>query len=194
MGHTLGCAYTAPVPEDVTETSQPVRTPARTLVVMRHAKAEQDASTDAERPLSPRGHDDAAAAGRWLAAQGVQPDAALVSAAVRTRETFEGVAAAAGWSLEPTLEQGLYAAGTEAAIDLVRLVGDEVRTLLVVGHNPTMGSLAMLLDDGTGDPDAAAVAVQGFPTSALAVFSYDGSWADLAPGTAALTASHVARG
>lgn len=176
------------------ETTSTPRPGVRTLVVMRHAKAEQDAPTDAERPLAPRGHDDAAAAGRWLAAQGVRPDAALVSAAVRTRETFEAVSAAAGWSLAPQLEQALYAADTDAAIDLVRLVDDDVRTLLVVGHNPTMGSLALLLDDGTGDADAADVAAQGFPTSALAVFSYEGSWADLASTTASLTASHVGRG
>lgn len=165
---------------------------------MRHAKAEQAAPTDAERPLAERGHQDAEAAGRWLAEQGVRPDAVLVSAARRTEETYAAVARGAGWSLEPTLEPGLYAAGPEAAVDLVRLVDDEVRTLVVIGHNPTMGSLALLLDDGTGDADVAAdaadVTAQGFPTSALVVFDYDGSWADLAPGTASLTASHVGRG
>ncbi|GAA4691483.1 histidine phosphatase family protein [Nocardioides nanhaiensis] len=176
------------------ETTPPPSPTERTLVVMRHAKAEQAAPTDAERPLAERGHVDAEAAGRWLAEQGVHPDAALVSAARRTEETYAAVARGAGWDLAPTLEPGLYAAGPEAAVDLVRLVDDEVRTLVVIGHNPTMGSLALLLDDGTGDADASAVAAQGFPTSALVVFAYDGSWADLAPGTASLTASHVGRG
>ena len=53
----------------------------RVIIVMRHAKAEQTGPTDLERPLSPQGREDAAAAGAWLADRGVVPGAALVSAA-----------------------------------------------------------------------------------------------------------------
>ena len=34
----------------------------------------------------------------------------------------------------------------------------------------------------------------GFPTSATAVFAYDGAWADLAEGSARLVGYHVGRG
>jgi phosphohistidine phosphatase len=161
---------------------------------MRHAKAEQDGPTDFDRPLSERGYRDAAEAGAWLAAEGFEPDHALVSAALRTRETWESVAAGAGWDLEPDLDRGLYAAGPDSALDLVRLVDDDVRRLVVVGHNPTMAVVAQLLDDGDGDDDLATEMATGFPTSAVAVFSYEGSWADLAEGSARLVAFHVGRG
>jgi phosphohistidine phosphatase len=170
-----------------------VREMARRLVVMRHAKAEQAGPTDFDRPLASRGREDAAAAGAWLASQGVTPDHALVSAALRTQQTWESVASGAGWSIEPDLDRGLYAAGPETALDLVRLVPDSVSSLVVIGHNPTMAVLAQLLDDGSGDVAAAAEMVGGFPTSAVAVFSYDGAWADLAEGSAALEAFHVGR-
>ena len=49
----------------------------------------------------------------------------------------------------------------------------------MVGHNPTMASLAALLDDGQGDEEAGNEMALGFPTSALAVFSFDGDWSDL---------------
>ena len=49
----------------------------------------------------------------------------------------------------------------------------------MVGHNPTMASLAALLDDGDGDEEAGNEMALGFPTSAVAVFAYDGDWADL---------------
>jgi phosphohistidine phosphatase len=167
----------------------------RTLVVMRHAKAEQAASSDAERPLTARGHDDAATAGGWLRDQGVDPDAALVSAAVRTRETWEQVAGAAGWTLEPTFDDGLYAADTDTALDLVRLLDDEVVTAVVVGHNPTMHSLAQTLDDGEGDLEATHEMMLGtFPTGATAVLTFTGPWGDLAPGRASLSGYHVGRG
>jgi len=170
-----------------------VREMTRRLVVMRHAKAEQAGPTDFERPLAARGRDDAAAAGAWLSAEGLSPDHALVSAAVRTQQTWEAVAAGAGWSLAPDFDRGLYAAGPETALDLVRLVPSEVATLVVIGHNPTMAVLAQVLDDGSGDPSVGASMAGDFPTSAGAVFSYDGAWADLGEGAARLEAFHVGR-
>ena len=166
----------------------------RTLVVMRHAKASQEGPTDFERLLTERGHADAAAAGAWLAGLGFQPDAALVSAAARTRQTWEEAARAAGWSVVPDLSRALYGAWPESALDLVRATDPEARGLLVVGHNPTMESLAHLLAeaDGPGQPLADLVA-GGFPTSACAVFEVDDEWSDLAFGGARLTAWGVGR-
>ena len=172
----------------------------RTLVVMRHAKAEQAGPSDYERPLAARGHDDAAEAGSWLAARGFVPDHALVSAALRTRETFEHVCRGAGdsWAASsgsvPELDRGLYAAGADTALDLLRSVDEAHEQVLVIGHNPTVAYLAQLLDDGEGDTAAANDLALGFPTSATAVFAYSGSWADLAPGAARLSAHHVGRG
>jgi phosphohistidine phosphatase len=157
-------------------------TSSRLVAVMRHAKAEQEGPTDFDRPLADRGRRDAADAGAWLAA------------ALRTRETWASVAEGADWDLDPDFDRGLYAADPETALDLVRLVDDDVRRLLVIGHNPTMAVLAQLLDDGEGDDEAATEMAAGYPTSAVAVFEYDGSWADLDEGTARLVAFHVGRG
>jgi len=166
----------------------------RTLVVMRHAKAEQAGPTDFDRPLADRGHQDAEATGAWLAEQGFEPEHALVSAALRTRETWASVAEGAGWDLDADFDRGLYAAGTDAALDLVRATDDDVRRLLVIGHNPTMASLAQVLDDGDADAELTEALFGGYPTSAAAVFEYDGSWADLGEGDARLVAFHVGRG
>jgi phosphohistidine phosphatase len=162
--------------------------------VVRHSKAEQDGPTDLERELAPRGRADATAAGRWLGEQGVVPEQALVSAAVRARQTWELLAEGAGWDVEPTFDRGLYTADPETVIDLVRTLDDDCQCAIVVGHNPTMGSLAQLLDDGDGDVQAANAMAAGFPTSAVAVFEYDGEWAELEPATARIQAFHVGRG
>lgn len=167
----------------------------RTLVVMRHAKAEQDGATDFERRLAERGERDARAAGAWLAAQGIAPDLALVSAAVRTHQTWEAVAQGAGWDAEvATYDESLYAAGPESALDVVREVEESVRALVVVGHNPTMAYLAQLLDDGDGDERASAELVAGYPTSATTVFAVEGDWSDLDEAGARVVAFHVGRG
>jgi phosphohistidine phosphatase len=166
----------------------------KTLVVMRHAKAEQAAPSDAERQLTDRGTVDAAEAGQWLAGRGLEPDEALVSSAVRTQQTWEAVAEGAGWDLEATDEEALYEAGPEAALDLIRSVDEGIQTLVVVGHNPTMASLAALLDDGEGDEEAGVEITLGFPTSAMAVFTFDGKWEELDEASASLVAYHVGRG
>jgi phosphohistidine phosphatase len=172
----------------------PFPSDARLLVVMRHAKAAQEGPTDFERPLAERGHRDAADSGAWLAAEGFTPEHALVSAALRTRETWSSLADGGGWDLEPELDRGLYTAEPETAADVVALVDDDVRRLVVIGHNPTMAYLAHLFGDGEGDSDLESELLAGFPTSATAVFAYDGAWADLAEGAARLVGYHVGRG
>ena len=140
------------------------------------------------------GHADAAEAGRWLAARGVEPELALVSAAVRTQETWDALVEGAGWDLDPELDEGLYAAGTQAALDLLRDVDDGITSVIMVGHNPTMASLAAVLDDGEGDEEAGNELAMGYPTSAVTVFEYDGRWSDLDEASASVVAFHVGRG
>lgn len=166
----------------------------RVIVVVRHAKAEQHGPTDFERELAERGRRDAAAVGARLAEHGVTPDHALVSAATRTRQTWAEIAGAAGWALEPELDRGLYAAGPDTALDILRAAPDEARTVVVVGHNPTVASLAHLLDDGHGDPRATAEMASGYPTCAVTVLEYAGAWADLDEGGASVRAFFVGRG
>lgn len=180
-------SHTEPVHTDSAATT-------RRLVVMRHAKAEQVAASDMERPLAERGRAQAADAGRWLADRGPAPDHVLVSSAARTRETWEALAEAAGWSVEPVLDSALYTAGPDSTLDLLRVVPATVRSLLVVGHNPTVGYLAQLLSDGTGDEAATSEMTAGYPPGALTVFEYDGEWADLDLGSASVAAFHVGRG
>lgn len=166
----------------------------RLLVVMRHAKAEQAGPTDFERPLADRGRGDAAEVGAWLAGEGFTPDHALVSAALRTRETWSSLAAGGGWDVEPELDRGLYSAEPETALDLIGAVGEDVRRLVVLGHNPTMAYLAQMLGDGGAPAALEGELMAGFPTSATAVFRVDGSWRDVGAGSARLVAYHVGRG
>jgi phosphohistidine phosphatase len=165
----------------------------RRLVVMRHAKAEPGGETDALRELAQRGWDDAVEAGRWLAGHDVSPDGALVSSARRATSTWLALAEGGSFDTEPTYSDGLYTAGPETALDLVRETPADVGVLVVVGHNPTMAYLAQLLDDGTGDDGAGREMARGFPTGALAVFDVTGAWTELDLASASLVAFHVGR-
>jgi len=158
---------------------------------MRHARAEPGGETDASRELVQRGWDDALEAGEWLAGGGFSPDAALVSSARRAASTWLAAAQGGSFEAEATYSDSLYAAGPETALDLVRETPDDVTSLLVVGHNPTIAYLAQLLDDGSGDADAAREMAVGFPAGALAWFSVEGTWADLELAGARLVAFHA---
>lgn len=164
------------------------------LVIIRHAKAEGYAASDAERALSPRGRGDAQAAGKWLAEFGVSPDVALVSSAVRTRETWQLVAEAAGWEATADFDDALYGADEDTILDLIATTDESVGTLVVIGHNPTVGMLAQLLDDGDGQAEAVDSLVLGYPTAAITVFDVAVPWGRIGPGCATLRAFEVARG
>jgi phosphohistidine phosphatase len=162
--------------------------------VIRHAKAEPYAAHDIDRSLTERGLADAAAAGRWLAEQGVTADVAVVSAATRTRQTWAALAAAAGWQVAPEVERSLYGADEREVLDRLSALEESATTAVVVGHNPTMHALAAAVDDGEGDADGRARLASSYPTSAVSVFDLDRAWADLGAGTARLRAFHVGRG
>jgi len=160
---------------------------------MRHAKAEGGGETDHARELAQRGWNDALEAGRWLADRGLVPDAVLVSSARRTTSTWLAVAEGGSFDVEATASESLYSAGPESALDLVRETSDDVGSLVVIGHNPTIAYLAQLLDDGEGDEEAGRAMAVGFPTGALAVFEVTGSWSDLELASARLVGFHVGR-
>lgn len=163
----------------------------RTLVLMRHAKsAYPDGVADHDRPLAPRGQREAGLAGDWLRSQLPPIDLVLCSTATRTRETL----ARTGIDAPVRYETRLYDSTPGIVIERINSVGDEVSTLLVVGHEPTTSALALrLADPRTANSDAAERISTKFPTSAIAVLSLDGSWADLELGSAQLVRFHVPR-
>jgi phosphohistidine phosphatase len=170
---------------------------ARTLVLLRHAKAETPGEQDDfRRRLTTRGETDADAAGAWLADERIRPDLVLCSPAVRTRQTWHGVAVAlaqapgGGGAPEVRYEQSLYEGGRTEVFDLLRKVPETVRTVLVVGHNPTVSDVSVLLIPDA-HYDGQAIALR---TSGLAVHRPSLPWSQTGPGSMELVVRHTARG
>jgi phosphohistidine phosphatase len=159
----------------------------RTLVLLRHAKAANPVGVaDVDRPLTPRGHADATAAGAWLAARGLSPDVVICSPSRRTRETWHGVALHLPQAAKVHYERAVYGGDSDDLLDLVVGADDGASTVLVIGHNPTMSQLSELLDpDGADD--------EGLRTCGIAVHAFEGSWPDCGPRSAPITATHTAR-
>jgi phosphohistidine phosphatase len=163
----------------------------RTLLLLRHAKSDYPAGVaDHQRPLAARGQREAALAGDWLRAHVAAVDAVLCSTATRTRETLARTRIDAPVSYVDRL----YDATPGAVIDEINGVDSEVATLLVIGHEPAMSSVALGLATPEGSNTTAAEHISTkFPTSAIAVLRTAEPWEQLTLSSAALVTFHVAR-
>ncbi len=114
----------------------------RTLLLMRHAKSDYpDGVPDHDRPLAPRGIRQAGLAGDWLRANAPTIDAVLCSTATRARQTLDNT----GIDAPVRYSERLYGATPGTMIEEINEAADTVTTLLVIGHEPTMSTLALIL-------------------------------------------------
>jgi phosphohistidine phosphatase len=170
----------------------------RTLILLRHAKAEQaPGKPDRARKLAPRGRGDARAVGTWLSdpPRGEVLDLVLCSTSERTRQTLAGLRAGGASVKEVRFDERIYNAGATSLLEILREVSDSVNAVLMIGHGPGIPMLAMALaQESAGSTEAVGRLSSGFPTSGLAVLGFDGPWAALAPDTAYLRDFVVPRG
>lgn len=144
------------------------------LILMRHGKTERShPGGDVERRLTDRGRNDAALMGRLLADEGLAPDLVLVSTATRTQQTWDELAAAFPDARSRSLKPLYHAAASQILFEVEAAV-DEADTIMVVGHNPGLHELTLvLLRQGGAGSALMARAESRFPTATVAAFTFD---------------------
>lgn len=158
----------------------------KTLTLLRHAKSGWDdpSLTDFQRPLNARGREAARAMGREMRALGLAFDRVLASPAARVTETLRDLAETYG-PLAPAYDERVYLAAPGTLLGLLRDTDDAHERLLIVGHNPGLERLALLLSRAGPLRDEIAAK---YPTGALAEIAFPvGHWRDVAEGTGTLT-------
>lgn len=174
----------------------------KTLLLLRHAKSDRSApvASDFDRPLNRRGRKAAPAMGKAMAARGLVPDYVLVSAAVRTRQTWELVGPELrAKPMGVSFRDDLYLAPATRILRALQTIEGDPATVLVIGHNPGLEDLAGRLasdEQGRSGSEALERLQDKFPTTALAVFKFDfATWREIEPRTGALelflTPSHL---
>lgn len=161
----------------------------KTLLLLRHAKSSWDDPSldDFDRPLAARGEQAAPLMANYLKQKGLRPDLVLLSPAARARQTWDLVARSLGDGIEVKQLQGLYLGAPSRLLDAVRRAPDEAACVMLVGHNPGMEHLAMVLAGSSSKPKALAKLYDKFPTAALAELTFEAeSWKELARGTGRL--------
>ncbi|MCI9887705.1 hypothetical protein JT358_04395 [Micrococcales bacterium 31B] len=168
------------------------------LMLMRHAKAEPYNSTDKHRKLLPKGHEQSAQSGAFITGycrgSDRSVDVAIVSSAARAQETFAHSKVRARHVVNSEV---LYMTTPCAMLDeindqLCALNLDDVRSVLVVAHEPAISALAYYLGhtpapkgfDLAAAPELMAIDQEyasdpivhvqhGVPTGTVCVLQYD---------------------
>ena len=159
-----------------------------TLSLLRHAKAGSDIPglRDIDRPLAPRGRRAAPLMGRFIAEHHLEPDLILCSASKRTRQTLDLVVSELSGRPEVILDEDLYIAEPERILEVLRAKADTTKRVMVIGHNPGLQELALLLEGAGRSSDVAAIRGK-FPTAGLVVLNFSAkSWTEATPGTGIL--------
>lgn len=160
------------------------------LLLLRHAKSSWDVpgAVDFDRPLATRGRRAATMIGEHLAIHRMLPDRILCSSARRTRETLMGVLPVTDTDLDIRITRDLYDVTADAYIDCIGALGGSARTLLLIGHNPTVQDCALELI-GSGNPALRTEIGEKFPTAGLAVIDFEHHrWSELKPRTGRVVA------
>jgi len=158
----------------------------RRLILLRHAKSDRPPGiVDLDRPLNDRGKRAAPQMGAYLAAEGLIPEAVVVSPAKRTRETWEAIQSALTGP-EAEIVPSIYEAPEAALLSIVQTTPDTAGSLLMIGHNPGLQDLAMWLA-GSGEKAGRKRLSLEFPTAAVVVLDFEvDAWSTVAAGTGRL--------
>ena len=159
----------------------------KTLTLLRHAKSSWDDQVrrDFDRPLNAKGRRAAAAVGRHLAREGVSFDHLVASPAVRVVETLDGFASGFGRLPDAHHDRRIYLAAASTLMEVVRELPASASAALLVGHNPGLEDLVLLLvpRNGAGRADVE----RKYPTATVAELRLPvDDWAAVEPGGAEL--------
>ena len=160
------------------------------LTLLRHAKSTWDdpVTRDFDRPLNAKGKRAARTVGRHMREAGLTFDQVTASPAVRVVETLAAVAEGYGRPLAPDWNKRVYLASAATLLEIVQETPDDASSLLLVGHNPGMEDMVLLLVPDRDEDHARDQVEEKYPTASLAEIEIDVKrWADVREGAGTLT-------
>ena len=143
------------------------------IYILRHAKSSWDNINlaDFDRPLAKKGIDDAKKLCSFLKKHKFNAAKVICSNAKRAKETFDLTADGFQFLIDDaTYTDELYFGNIDTVIEKIKETEEELKNILIVGHNPTLHYLVELLTNKT---------IDRFTTCNLAIISHDGEWISL---------------
>lgn len=156
----------------------------KTLTLLRHAKSGWDdpVERDFDRPLNPKGVRAAVTMGRRAAELGLTADRMVASPAARVKATLESFSQGLGRALEPVWDRRVYLASAATLLDIIHETDASVDHLMIVGHNPGLEDLVLMLVPDDGSSPLRTEVEAKFPTATIARMRWSGNdWKALGP-------------
>ena len=118
------------------------------LVLLRHAEAEEKGTrSDKARRLTEQGRSEAVRIGLRLAKEGIRPDAIVSSPATRALETAVLASPGLGYEIgEIVSDDAMYEGSPQQLLQVAAKHGKGRACVVLVGHNPGLRELGLLLD------------------------------------------------
>lgn len=153
----------------------------RSLYIMRHAQAEDVHGDlhDKDRELTAKGQQEALLMGTQLAKQGINPEYIYSSVANRTKQTAMLISDVLKINLENVIEEEeLYNSSIRSYLNFINQIDSSIRSVLLVGHNPTVSYLAEYLTNAE---------IGSMPTAGLCLLQISvSSWKEVGKDSASL--------
>ncbi len=139
----------------------------KTVYIVRHAKSSWNFPhlSDHDRPLLNKGRNRTKLIGNYLVRNKISVDLIISSSAVRALETAKIIAKSIGYPAdEIQIERDIYHADAESLTDGLYGLSNNIRSVMLFGHNPTFTYFAnQWLDEE----------IEWLPTSAVAGISFE---------------------
>ena len=120
---------------------------------------------DFERPLNNRGKRDAPFMGKKLYETGFMPDMVISSPAKRAKLTAIEICKAINFSIDDIMfEQMIYGAGTSDLLHMINNLNNDISTVCIFGHNPTLTDFCNYLSGSD---------IYNIPTCGITEISFD---------------------
>ncbi len=149
----------------------------RRLLLVRHVKSAWDDPTiaDHDRPLAARGVSALPLLQDYLLGSRLSIDLVYCSSSLRTVETLAGIRRSVPQHANVTIDRALYRATATGLLQVLRSTPAKSLSAMVVGHNPALQDLAVLLV-GQGDPRNLVQLEAKLPTGAVVDLSFESGW------------------
>jgi phosphohistidine phosphatase len=144
----------------------------RNLILLRHAKSswKDILLDDFDRPLNNRGRGDAPKMAGILAREKIKIDLIISSSALRTSDTAKIFADILGYNSKIRFDDKLYEASYKEILDLINLINEKYKSVLLICHNPGITNLVNFLSDQF---------IDNIPTTGMVGLSFNCSWKEL---------------
>lgn len=158
------------------------------LYLMRHAKSSWDDVylDDFDRPLNKRGKVNATEMGALLSSRKLEIDRLFCSSAVRCKSTFKCLLNEGFGVFQQSYSDDLYSAGFDGLMEFVKSTSDNIKSLMIIGHNPGLQDLALNLLEVSSSDDYKSLQVNLPSCAFLHIQIKSDKWSELAPGCGTL--------